>query len=352
MNYVLLISKILESQLFPFALYFVLAFETVILNYSVEANPSKYDGGTIINGEFLKELRKKTLNPVEENRQEGQFKEAFEMVIKHFNLENLRTFYTNLQTLKMKSTLLPIIRGAEGSYNEKDNVITYSLNRSFIHEILHMGSTYYDSENEVLLSGFSQKKGKTRMGNAINEGYTELLASRIENRKLYSYKSQSKIAKMIEYFFDDPKEMESLYMNYDLPGLVDHMSKFTSREEFLKIIVYMDINDSTIPFIFIPPISSISAQVKLYEWFQKNCRDEEKLEAFRKLVFINPLVGAIIKGKEIKLCRGSSSKPQRLDKIEINEPDLKNINTTTEISSVVTPVFSIFEQQEAIEKRK
>ena len=43
---------------------------------------------------------------------------------------------------------------------------------SLNHELLHLLSSYYDKEKDILYSGFEQTSKSGNMGEAFNEGYT------------------------------------------------------------------------------------------------------------------------------------------------------------------------------------
>jgi len=320
MDYVAFIEKLLSDVGFNISFFLMLISGTIVLrNFKVDRS-IKHVGSIIVDGEFLRELRKKLPDPIENNNQKGKFRENFERVINYFNPKDLKSFYRNIQTLKTENKPFMILNMKAGSYNGSKNLIKYSLKSSFTHEILHMGSTDWHSDERIDLSGFHQWKDGSEIGRGINEGYTELLASRIEKKKVDSYYSEAKIARMIEFFFDDPREMESLYMNHDLPGLVDHMAKFMTRHQAVKLIVDVDEFSSSSPF---PSISqaSTSAQILIYKLFSKNCKDEKKVAELRKIACKNKMVEFAIKKREMRLLKGSSSKPISIDELKFEEID-------------------------------
>lgn len=71
---------------------------------------------------------------------------------------------------------------------------------STTHELLHALSMHYEKEQDIYRSGFKIHY-KFR---ALNEGYTELLASRIEERLPDSYLEQIKFVRLLESLFDSP----------------------------------------------------------------------------------------------------------------------------------------------------
>jgi len=117
---------------------------------------------------------------------------------KYTSEENLKTAYRNLKDVKVSRSLKPILRFSE-SYSSLQNKIEYIFKKNLCHEFLHLASTYYSEKTKELFSGFRQwKSGKEKgaeIGTGINEGYTELLASRIEKKKpSLIYRKQAKIA--------------------------------------------------------------------------------------------------------------------------------------------------------------
>ena len=48
------------------------------------------------------------------------------------------------------------------------------------------------------------------------------------------------IARMLELFFDDPREMERLYFTSNLPGLIKYFEKYSDREDIIDFIVAND----------------------------------------------------------------------------------------------------------------
>ena len=220
--------------------------------------------------------------------------------------ENLQALYRNIKDVDIKKQSPISITPYSGLYNSKQNKITYLNKTALGHELLHMASTYYDKETNINYVGFKQAKDRIYIGQGLNEGYTELLNSRIyNNNKIISYHKEVKIAKLLEFFFDDPKEMESLYFNHNLPGLIHHLEKYTSRDNIIKLLLDIDqINNYSYSiYSTIPTIKSIKTQILLYNIFEKNCTDKQKVEQFKNIVCEDKIAKIILNGQKAVLKR-------------------------------------------------
>lgn len=229
---------------------------------------------------------------------------------KYTSEENLKTAYRNLKDVKVSRSLKPILRFSE-SYSSLQNKIEYIFKKNLCHEFLHLASTYYSEKTKELFSGFRQwKSGKEKgaeIGTGINEGYTELLASRIEKKKpSLIYRKQAKIAELFEYFFDNPKDMEDYYFNHNLPGLIKHLEQFASREEIIDLIQLIDKfngKNQRIGLIY-PEYQFIKIQLTLYEWYKRKEKSSLKLGSFRRKICSDKIV-SIFLNRKIKLQRKS-----------------------------------------------
>lgn len=217
--------------------------------------------------------------------------------------ENLTNVYHNIKNLELNKTALLYLIGWNGAYNAKNNEIKYSANKSLPHEFLHMASAFYDSNADVIYDGFlvsNKKQGKVGVG--LNEGYTELLASRIyRNGKVKSYKKEVKIASIIEQFFYNTKDMEDYYFNHDLPGFIFYMSQFAKKEELKKLIEDIDLVTNT---------NQLLSQSPNYYYLKvlsrlNNMSDSDNLEPTRKqvvkqMINKNLLMKCISEGKDLE----------------------------------------------------
>lgn len=200
--------------------------------------------------------------------------EEFEATMKaNFREEDLANFYRNLSSIKeMKSGMFNAVKFAKhlisgganvaGDYSAYSN--TLKTNNSFLsklmgattHELLHASSTRYDKEQDVIYTGFQQIKVNNfeHHGIALNEGFTQLLNEKYfvqpdysssfskdfqEDLLATSYKDEKKIVTLLAESIGLEK-MKSLYLNGNLMGIVEELSKYSNIEDVLKFIAYTD----------------------------------------------------------------------------------------------------------------
>ena len=303
-----LIQGLLQSISFLFVYnvtrdFFVLRNSKIVLE-----KLSKYNGRVVKDlllpdCSNLEEL-KKNLN----NEKLKQFILYLNKLENYTSEENLTTVYKNLNTARIKKNRLILLFGTVGIYYSKKNIIEYSTSSSIGHEFLHLSSAYYNSADDLGTIGFfKQMKKDLSIGYGLNEGYTELLASRIynKNRKItIDYKNEVKIARLFELFFDDYKTMEKYYFHHDLPAFIRYMEKFIPHDEIIKIICDIDKITAICNNInFVHFYYSTKVQITLYHWFIINCRDQDKIRLFQDLICENPIISAVIHNKEYKLCK-------------------------------------------------
>jgi len=267
---------------------------------------SKYNGNLIADAKFIHDkINKFKSDKLSFYKKEKLFP-YMEKLMEHLSDDDKKIVCNNFETLKLKRSFLGLMSGVVGTYSAEKNKLSYSSRKSIGHEILHMASSIYDEVNNIFLCGFRQMKDNLEIGRGINEGYTELLASRIFENKVDAYKKQVKIARLLEFFFDDPREMEHLYFNCNLPGLIHHLEKFSSRQEVLDLILGLDktlkYSSGTILSIF-PTVNHIKTQVTLYEWFCRNNSDPKKLKQFEDILCENKFVSMALNKKKMKLIR-------------------------------------------------
>lgn len=237
----------------------------------------------------------------------------FKVLLNQTKKQNLQVILRNLNDVKIKRVLPNIFSGAIGSYDYRANKLKYATKQTIAHEFLHLASSYYDKENDVGYSGFSQnKRGKFPIGDGLDEGYTELLATRWfidkEKKEQYfkdsGYKTLVTLASLFEYFFPNPKDMEDYYFNHNLPGFIEYMSRFASRKEIIEILVHMDNICLRKSFLLsFPTLDGFKATMKLYSIFKRNCKDPYKLAAFEQQICTNPLIRFAFNHQNLKLYR-------------------------------------------------
>lgn len=207
----------------------------------------------------------------------------------NFSEETLTRMYNNLKKLKIneKNIYLIFLSAINGGlvggayFPETNQVVTYSqkgldiskrlyeifkhkdsrfqLEQIYSHELLHMASTsknngkicagfhhFYAPGNNIPkilrnLLTYSGRLTDFSIGMGINEGYTELLNTRIFNREgaggIYSIYRET--ARLIENVIGKDK-MTELYFKNDLKGLVKELSNYISEKETKRLIVILD----------------------------------------------------------------------------------------------------------------
>lgn len=173
--------------------------------------------------------------------------EFAKLVMTKFPSKDLTNFYNNLNELKVEPKKFGlqnlILRGnTAATYDAKKNQIQVDSDdytSTIYHELFHMASSTY--KDGVRYSGFRQsslKSGIANLGKALNEGYTQLLTERYfgyieEVRGTYEFEVHitDKLEKIV-----GQEKMESLYLNADLPGLVNELKNYASEEEIMKFI--------------------------------------------------------------------------------------------------------------------
>lgn len=208
-------------------------------------------------------------------------------LINYIPNEDTKLLNENIQTLKVRRKKPAPFSDFGGIYIYDENKILYHIEEDLGHELLHTASYIYDPRIDTYFSGFSQEDEKNCIGRSLNEGYTELLNYRIfgvSNKDLV-YNGEIIIAKLIELFFEDEKEMMHMYFNCNLSGFVDYMEKYAPREEIIKLIT--DIDDYSIlkkSTITRAKIKTISIYERLYKWFVAKCDDQEKIKKMEELI--------------------------------------------------------------------
>lgn len=271
--------------------------------------------GYIINNQISTPKEAKTITKEEMNEKLYEFIFPYLEKLKNYTSEeNLKTLYYNLKTLKVnKSSPFAAILYL-GTYSSSKNEIKCVNEEAFGHELLHTASSTYDPKTGINYCGFLQSKSEAEIGRGLNEGYTELLAARLYNKKnkITAYNKEVKIARLFEFFFDDPKEMENYYFNHNLPGFIHHMEQYAPRNEIINLMLDIDGINLHSNFIgsLLPTYNSIKTQIKLYNWYSEQCTDPVKLEQFRSIVCENKVASIILSGQELVVNRNTPIQPR------------------------------------------
>lgn len=266
---------------------------------------NKYDGCLINKKVFIDKV---SLDERKKNIDKERIKALSPYVAqltKNIDETLLKDMYRNLSTANAYRNPLIFLLGIAGSYYPKKNRIRYSCKSSIGHELLHLASSFYSKKNKEEHSGFSQRKGYAMIGDGLNEGYTELLASRIFNKdgKPQSYFKAVRIAKLIEFFFEDPKDMQQYYFRHNLPGFIIHMQQFIPRKKFIKMLLDLDSVAKLAGMSTIPTIKSISIELELYKYFLKTNPSREKKRAFESIIKETKLGEIALNKQKTKLMR-------------------------------------------------
>lgn len=201
--------------------------------------------------ELKKEYNQINLNKMVRAEFGGYLKEFIKVMTENFKNEDLINFYNNINTLKVSYSKFKLKKfifraNTTGCYNIKNNLITVDENdtsKKLFHELFHMSSSIY--KNGLIYSGFYQtslKTGLPNLGIELNEGYTELLNRRYfvgNNNVVNSYEYEVFIAGRLEHIIGKEK-MESLYLNANLPGLIQELNKYSTEEEIMEFLSITD----------------------------------------------------------------------------------------------------------------
>ena len=174
-------------------------------------------------------------------------KEFIEGFKKQFSKEETSKMMNRLNSLKIMerwnkfdTTLYHI---ALGYYNSEKNTIMIERYQSedfvedtkqtLLHELFHMAST--KKVGDLSVTGF-EVPGE--IGLAFNEGYTDLITKRtFSNDK--GMNNNEFLAAGIENLIGK-EELKHYFINADFNGLIKELSKYTTREEAIKLIYAMD----------------------------------------------------------------------------------------------------------------
>lgn len=185
------------------------------------------------------ELRKKLLenyNKSEVKTNSLLLNENIEKMSKLFSIDDMIFLGNNIKDLKLKK--LGIIKKnlLDSYYDIEDNYIVYE-DDSLQHEFLHMASCF--KKGDISLLGFRQYADEKCIGTGLNEGYTELLASRIKDKKPIYYLKETIVAQAIEIFVSEDV-MKKLYFTSNLPELVKQLEKYMSNQDVIDLIYKID----------------------------------------------------------------------------------------------------------------
>lgn len=166
--------------------------------------------------------------------------------------DNLLSFYLNIGNLEIidKYNLFTFLKSfiTEGSYDFRNNRISiysskYKYSDIINHELLHM-STRKILDNKCHI-GFLQVQKDYYVGNALNEGYTEIMCKELFPGYTFSYAYNYEIiiSKIIEEIVGKDR-MCDLYFSsdlYSLMGILSNYNSVSNVKEFLMLTDYISI---------------------------------------------------------------------------------------------------------------
>ena len=183
----------------------------------------------------------------------------------------------------------------EGNYTPSDNTINiykiFDKKSVLSHEFLHMAST-----NKNQASGFYTNLDNIWIGDGLDEGYTELLNQRIFKVKKTSYKYNVEILKLLELFFDNPKDMEYAYFHNNIFIIYKTFLKYGTKEEFFTLLQNLDnLIETNIPIY--KTVTATNTKIFLYKIIKRS-KDNNKIREFQINLEKDPLIKLIKKKKQ------------------------------------------------------
>ena len=181
------------------------------------------------------------------------------IMLENFPSEKLNNFYNNINNLTVedktkkyknkffKNVAMYFSFNPTANYSPVDNRIRVFDDdfkmKSIPHELFHMASSYYDKVTDSVCCGFSQSNDLKIFGYGLNEGYTEYMVEKYYggdyNTDSYSYNYVRKVVKELELIIGKEK-MEEFYLNSDLNGLIEELSKYMTHEQIIDFINITD----------------------------------------------------------------------------------------------------------------
>ena len=129
-----------------------------------------------------------------------------------------------------------------GQYYSKKNKIELHKISSIYHELFHLSAN--DININDTSNGFYYDLNDCSIGEGLNEGYIEVLVERYfedetkEQEEIYSF--EKKCAKVLEEIVGQ-ENMETLFFNQDLLGLISILKNYYSSEEIIEFLTIIDV---------------------------------------------------------------------------------------------------------------
>ena len=174
-----------------------------------------------------------------DEKYKSYIKEFVKKTSTNFNFRNPNEKLKTLD-LKQKTILQTLLfPTSEASYDIFNNKI-YAGKRiedSIYHELFHVFTTYKENIFSTV-SGFNYINIHTDIARSLNEGYTDLLANRYFD-SVVSYMIEANIARKTELILGE-KNMQNFYASNNLYAIIKSLSKFSSEEEAIAFISFVD----------------------------------------------------------------------------------------------------------------
>ena len=192
--------------------------------------------------EQIKDKQEITVNIDEltiDEKYKPYIKEFVKKTSTNFNFRNPNEKLKTLD-LKQKTILQTLLfPTSEASYDIFNNKI-YAGKRiedSIYHELFHVFTTYKENIFSIY-SGFNYINIDTDIARRLSEGYTDLLANRYFD-SVVSYMIEANIARKTELILGE-KNMQNFYASNNLYAIIKFLSKFSSEEEAIAFISFVD----------------------------------------------------------------------------------------------------------------
>lgn len=263
--------------------------------------------------------------------------------------EEYRTnFYNNLKTLKVfyNNNLKNELIGATGKYIAKTNTIVLeteyitnqfknkdienieniellkTIEQCFLHEFVHMASSSYDKETDILISGYEQKHYPT--AKALTEGMAEFLSLAIVKPKYginTGYNIETNIINQLYQVLGNDL-IKSFFSGSRTTLLENDLKRLNNNEESIKTLLQEIENISTLKDSKYDSDSLSIVQDLLLDFLDKKLETLEDKEEIEKYLYNYSNI--LITNESIKTITNDYKKYIDLDKNEQKFEDIKN----------------------------
>lgn len=185
--------------------------------------------------EQIKDKQEITVNIDEltiDEKYKPYIKKFVKMTNADFNFRNPNEILRTLKVNKLKKSK----HGITGIYKSLNNEIELCYNDIIYHELFHAFTSYENDES--YFCGFYQDNDYIDIASSLDEGYTDLLTNRYFGIEV-AYMIEVNVVSKVELMLGKDK-MQSMYTSNDLMGLIEFLSKHSSKQEAIGFITMMD----------------------------------------------------------------------------------------------------------------